>query len=101
MAKAKTPKLKGADLSQAMPQDEDPVNNYTTRGHLQTLTDAHDIMNDPVKLKKVHALAGRHMDALKGLKQPKAGVSSTDDLRAIAQKKYGGPGGGPQDSDGE
>lgn len=53
--------------------------DYETEGHLDTLLRAHDIMHDEGKMKKVHKLAGRRKKA----------ISSLDDLKAYAQKKYG------------
>ncbi len=44
---------------------------YETKRHLETLSDAHDIMNDPVKLKKVHAMVGRHKKAITSIAQLK------------------------------
>lgn len=55
--------------------------DYQTQGHLKTILDAHEIMNDPVKLKKVHKLAGRHKKAITSLQQ----------LKDIHQDKFGKP----------
>ena len=77
-------------------QSEGPVankasNDYETQGHLKTILDAHEIMNDPVKLKAAHKLAGRHKKAITSLEQ----------LKQIHQDKYGGTmqHGQPQDGD--
>ena len=69
-----------------------PEDDYETQGHLRTLQDAHGIVNDPDKMKKVHALAGRHMKALTGIqamskiKEPKPQVKSIQDLKDISNK---------------
>ena len=103
---AKKSKSKGAELMQAQPKDvssppeEDPVDNYENQGHLDTLIKAHKILGDAKKMKKVHALAGRHADAIKALATPKKGFTSIADVKSFAQKKYGQPG-GDTDMDGE
>lgn len=48
-----------------------PENDYESQGHLRTLIEAHGIMNDPVKMAKVHKLAGRHHKAIKGIQDIK------------------------------
>lgn len=103
MKKNKKAKLPGASLqeslpSAAAPQDEDPVDNYKVRDHMDTLVKAHGIQQDPDKMALVHKLAGRHMDALKGLKVPNSAIKSTDDLRKLKNKKFSSP---QADSDGE
>jgi hypothetical protein len=86
--KTATPKVPGADLGQAMPsitKDKSTApDDYETKGHLQDLIRAHEIMNDPVKMKAVHSLAGRHDKAIK----------SIQDIKNYAQATYGpkGPG---------
>lgn len=84
-------KQKGADLEQAMPSPsstmveskEDPIDNYKVQGHLDTLMQAHGIMNDPDKMAKVHKLAGRKNSAIR----------SIADLKSHYQDKYGGANG--------
>ena len=80
---------------------EDPVDNYETRGHLETLIKAHGIKNDPAKMEKVHALAGRHKKAIEGLGEPpeiKGGkVKSMADLKQRANS-FGAP---KSDNDGD
>lgn len=57
----------------------DPMKDYETQGHLETIVKAHQILMDPDKMKKVHKLAGRHEKAIK----------SIGDLKDLVQKKYG------------
>lgn len=108
MAKAKKTKLPGGALEQANPApkpvEEDPVDNYQTKDHLDTIIKAHGIQQDPDKMEKVHALAGRHVAAIAALKQPSAsngGMKSLDQVRKYAQDTYGGVGGKPKSEDGE
>ena len=100
MKKIKAANMKGAALTQAMPADPEPDenDNYEVKGHLQTLVDAHGIMNDPVKMKKVHKLAGRHANAIAGIKSMGIGggmgddgfkAGSTDDLVKYKNAKFG------------
>lgn len=80
MSKAVDP---GSNLKDTVPEDEtDVLNDHEARGHLNTLMDAHHILNHPDKMKRVHALAGRHSEALHGIK-------SVSDLKAVYQQKYG------------
>jgi hypothetical protein len=73
----------GSDLKDTVPEGEDDIlNDHETKGHLNTLMDAHHIMSDPDKMKRVHALAGRHSEALSGIK-------SVNDLKAVYNSKYG------------
>lgn len=71
--------------------------DWETKGHLNTLMDAHKIINDPDKMAKVNKLAGRHKDALAHLTEMKPIASgekpmrSVQDLRAVANKKFGPP----------
>lgn len=74
-----------ASLGQAMPAspnagsgDEAPT-DYETKDHMDTLMKAHEIMNNPTKLKAVHALAGRHQGAIK----------SIQDIKNYSQNKFG------------
>jgi hypothetical protein len=74
-----------ASLGQAMPSPdkEDPAtrepDEWETRDHMQKLMDAHEIINNPVKMKAVHALAGRHNKAIK----------SIQDIKDYHQNNYG------------
>lgn len=61
-----------------MPQ-EDPVDNYEVKGHLDTLMQAEKIKADPEKMAKVHKLAGRHTQAIR----------SIQDLKDTYDKKFG------------
>lgn len=99
MAKDKKLKVEGSRLQNSLPQPADQ-NDYETQGHMRTLMDAHEIMNNPEKMKKVHKLAGRHAKAIRGIK----------DISDYKNSKYGGqknlgqlsPGAGmSDDGDGE
>lgn len=84
-------KHKGASLEQSVgaePTNKKPeIQDYETEGHLRTLMEAHGIMGDHEKMKKVHALAGRQHKALAGIK--KVSVTGTNDLRSLYNKKFG------------
>lgn len=73
----------------------DPMNDYETKGHLQTLMDAHHIMNDASKMKKVQKLVGSHKKAIRGIQ----------DIRDYHNETYGTksslPGLKGQDADGD
>lgn len=80
----------GASLEQAMPEGE---MDHETESHIRTLGDAADIMSDPEKLKKVHALAGRKHKAIMGLVEPammKKGpkIKTLRDLKDEANKPF-------------
>jgi curved DNA-binding protein CbpA len=82
-----------AELSQAMPaltkvNPSPDHDDWETRDHLNTLSKAHEILSDPVKLAKVHKLAGRHVKAIKSL----------SDIKAYNQQQHGGPGGQAKES---
>lgn len=78
-------KMGGARLSQAMPKvskdtaTAEPMNDWETKNHLETLVNAHEIVNNPEKMAKVHKLAGRH----------KKVMSSLQDVKDYNQAKYG------------
>jgi hypothetical protein len=80
-------KQKGASLQAAMPsieKDEATApNEYETKEHLNHLIKAHEIMNDPAKMKAIHKLAGRHSKAIKSIKE----------LKDLHPEKYGKPAG--------
>lgn len=105
-------KMKGAALEQAMPsltadkstkEDIDPMNDYETQGHMRTILDAHEIMNNPDKMAKVHKLAGRHAKAIRSLQDVKDHYQDTYGAGAkkpspLAQLAKGG-GSSPQDDE--
>lgn len=94
MKTMKKPKSIGSDLGAAMPtgqpvkEPDDIMDNYQAKDHLDTIIKAHNIQKDPDKMAKVHELAGRHMDAMKGISMPKSAISSTDDLRKLKNKAF-------------
>lgn len=57
----------------------DPMKDYETQSHLDTIIKSHQILMDPEKMKKVHKLAGRHVKAIK----------SIQDVKDTLQQKYG------------
>jgi hypothetical protein len=85
----------GQSLGETPEVAENPMDDYETQGHLKTLMEAHGIMNDPDKMKKVHALAGAHVAAIKGIKNvpvPAQPVRSVQDLKNAKNKAFA-PGG--------
>jgi hypothetical protein len=84
------------------PLDSKPEIDLTDpHADLQKLIDAHEIMSDATKMEKVHALAGRHTKALKGLSKIKKIVEpvaeepkleSVSDYNKILNHKYGSSG---------
>lgn len=50
-----------------------PASNddWETKGHMNTLLDAHEIMNDPHKIAKVKKMVGRHKKAINSLRDLK------------------------------
>lgn len=69
------------DQPQLMPIPEnDPINDPEAGSHLKTLMDAEMIKQDPEKMAKVHALAGRHLN----------GIKSIQDLKDQYTSKFGG-----------
>lgn len=75
----KTDKKMAPEVEPTEPDSDD----YATQGHLRTLMDAEMLKEDPAKMEKVHALAGRHHKALKGIKKIKP-VKSVDDLKSAS-----------------
>jgi hypothetical protein len=69
-------KDKGLAVPASAPGMDD---DYETQGHLRTLMDAEHIKRDPVKMKKVHKLAGRHKKA----------ITSIQDLKDTFNEKFG------------
>lgn len=57
-----------AALENSVAPAKDDLNDYETQSHLRTLIEAHGIMNDAAKMKKVHKLAGRHHKAVSGIR---------------------------------
>lgn len=100
MAKKVAAKAAAENLQNAIPspsKQEDPLDGYEVKDHLDTLTRAHEIINNPKKMALVHKLAGRKAKALAGIKSlPDAGAQSdnfkaksTQDLVDYRNKKYG------------
>lgn len=85
--------IPGKDLGQAMPSitkdTSTQPDEWETKEHLNTLMNAHKIMNNPVHLKAVHALAGRHQGAITAIQSLGVPPKSTDDLKSISQAKFG------------
>lgn len=85
-------KVKGNALAQSTSigaKPEAPKDDYEAQGHLQDLIRAHEIVNNPEKMAKVHKLAGRHHKAIKSIQDikdayntkfgPKAGLNQMKD----------------------
>lgn len=80
-------KILGASLENSIPKPSKQDMDYETEGHLKTLGEAADIMNNPAKLKRVHKLAGRKHKAVMGLIAPAIAppkVKTLADLKAKA-----------------
>jgi hypothetical protein len=74
----------GGRLGNSLPEpaaikDDDPMKDYESKEHLDTLMRAEMIKADPEKMKKVHKLAGRHEKAIRSIK----------DLRDTYDEKFG------------
>lgn len=74
----------GASLGKAQPaitKDESTKepDEWETKGHMNDLIRAHEIINDPVKMQAVHKMVGRHQKA----------IGSIQDLKNLHQQKYG------------
>lgn len=93
--------MRTKESSPANAKQVDPMNDYETKNHLDTLMQAEMIKADPVKMAKVHKLAGRHMKALSGIKAPpeiKAPrITSIKQLKGALNQKFGPSG----DNDGD
>ena len=63
--------------------------DWDAKDHLRTLVDAHEVMNNPEKMKKVKKLIAHHKKTFK----------SIDEVKAYRQEKYGGVGGKPMAND--
>lgn len=94
----KAVKIDGARLEQAMPkdpasstEDQEPT-EYETKDHLDTILKAHEIMQNPTKMKHVHKLAGRHKNAIRGIQDikdhynSKYGAKGSDNLDNVSSK---------------
>lgn len=77
---AKKKGIEAKAMMQALPSPKLEDNDYETEGHLRTMMEAHKIMGDPEKMKKVHKLAGRHAKAIR----------SIQDIHDHYNSKYGG-----------
>lgn len=78
-----------------MAKDSKPIpakmdHDYETEGHARTIVEAHQIMSDPHKMKKV----------MKHLKKQKKAISSVQDLKDHYASKYG-PGAEPDGDENE
>lgn len=61
-----------ADLQQSVGDDPSKApDKWETQNHLDTLIKAHEIVNNPVHMKAVHKLAGRHRKAISGIQDLK------------------------------
>lgn len=76
---------KAAEGVASIPEMSDEMQKHETNGHMNTLLDAFDIMNDKDKMAKVHKMVGRKKKA----------ISSLSELRDIANKKK------PENEEGE
>ncbi len=72
-------KLANPDDAKDLDKEDDIMNDYNAKDHLNTIMQAHSIMNDPEKMAKVHKLAGRHMKA----------ITSIQDLKDTYDQKFG------------
>ena len=77
-------KAPGADLGNAQPsitkdKSTKEPDEWETKGHMQDLINAHQIINDPVKMAAVHKMVGRHQKAMK----------SIQDIKDYSNAKYG------------
>lgn len=66
-----------------------PDRDWESESHARTVMEAHEIMNDPDKMKAVH----------KHLKKKKKAMKSVDDLIKFRNDKYGAK--APTDNDGD
>lgn len=65
---------------EAKQDDQDDIlNDHEAQSHLRTILDAEMIKQDPVKMAKVHKLAGRHQKA----------ITSLNDVKDAYQQKFG------------
>lgn len=86
-------KATSPDVASPSPDQED----WETKDHFNTIMKAHEIMEDPAKMEKIHAHAGRHKKALEHLTKMKPiddgekPIRSIKEMKAKAQKKFGAP----------
>lgn len=71
------------------PAKQDVMDDYDVKNHLDAIVKAHQVISNPKKMKKVHALVKGHKKA----------ISSIQDLRDLSQRRYGGVGGKPKTAD--
>lgn len=70
-----------AALQQSVGDDPNKApDKWETQNHLDTLIKAHEIVNNPVHMKAVHKLAGRHHKAV-------SGIRSLQQVRDISNQK--------------
>ena len=74
MKNQKPPSAKAAMNAIPAPEKTDSDMQMETKQHMNTLLDAHEIMNNPDKMAKVKSMVGRHKKA----------ITSLDDLRETA-----------------
>ena len=95
MAKSATVKIANATIhpdSGPIGKTDKPKSigeDWDAKDHLRTLVDAHEVMNNPEKMKKVKKLIAHHKKTFK----------SIDEVKAYRQEKYGGVGGKPMAND--
>lgn len=71
MGKKKISNWLGESVPSGAKLEKDPNHDYETKGHMSTLIEAHGIMSDPEKMKKVHKLVGRHAKAIRSIQDLK------------------------------
>lgn len=70
-----------AALEQSVGDDPNKApDKWETQNHLDTLIKAHEIVNNPVHMKAVHKLAGRHHKAV-------GAITSLQQVRDISNQK--------------
>jgi hypothetical protein len=72
-------KMKGNALAQSAPMASEKDMEMEDGMHMDTLMKAHELMTDPVKMKRVHALAGRKHKA----------ITSLNDIKNALNEKFG------------
>lgn len=75
------------------------MDDYEHKANLETIMKAHEIMEDPEKMKHVNKIAGRHAKILSGLSgegesedSEHKPVKSIKEMKARGQSKFGKPG---------
>lgn len=77
-------------LDQAMPQPSKKDLDYEAEDAMRVLGQAHEILEDSEKLKRVHKLAGRKHKGVMGMIEPKMKgkkIRNLDDLKKVAYSK--------------